>query len=599
MLLRARIALIVSLGLVVLTIGLGGASWLLERRSDRRYTEAYVQGQQVVWQEIVEVEINRLSALAIRLATNPQVIDAAAKGDRSRLSQLMERLFREPDTTELEIAERNGQLLYASSGQLEVSTLDAGLLAELVERQAMVAGIQQDQNRSFIVIVGYPLERRALIGAVTIDEPLSVLLDDLGKALGVQAFLANRRGILMHGTDEELWHALHPRPLVREQPLVVERHGERFYSIATLPVRDTVGRTIAQLVTVADHTAEHAGRRFIRLVALGVIGVFVLALLTGLNLYLRRAFAPLDEAIGVLDALSRGDTSAAVRSGNQKDEIGHIADAVNVFREHAVQVQRAERQKERHRRRQGQLQALRQELDIARNMQQSILPTRFPDDPACQIHAVMHPAREVGGDFYDFFPVRPGEIGLVVADVSGKGIPAALFMAVSRTVLKATAVTGLTPGACLTAVNDLLAEENTQTMFVTLFYGILDTRSGRLVYANGGHNPPYVRRATGAVETVRATDGIALGVVDQMPYDDAELQLASGDALVLFTDGVTEALDAEQNEYTAERLEQSLRRFRGGGVVALMEHVLADVTAFAADAEQADDLTLMTVRYTG
>lgn len=604
LLLRGRIALFVSLSLVSLAVALMAVNWLREVRHEQRYGAAFARGQTAVWEEIIDVEVNRLKAIAARLAAIEEIVQAVRSDDRSSLADLMTRRLSEAradsaGAAAVEVTDPSGQLLYASAGLLEQPTLDAGLLARAVRLQESVSGPQHGARRHFVIGVARPLGSDPAAGAISVLSNLDSLLAGMQQALNVEAYLVNRRGILLQGSDRALWDAVHPTPLVRSAPVATVQAGDAWYTVATVPVRDSAGRTVGHLVTIADDTRSHAARVALQSAAIAAVAAFLLLLLGGLNVYLRRAFAPLDEAIGVLDALSRGDTSVAVRGGGKPDEIGRIAEAVNVFREHAIQVQRAERQREKYRRRQNQLAALRQELDIAHNMQQSILPTVFPREAAYQIHATMLPAREVGGDFYDFFQVRPGEVGLVVADVSGKGIPAALFMAVSRTVLKATAVTGLGPGDCLVAVNDLLAEENPAEMFVTLFYGILDTRTGRLAYANGGHNPPFVRRADGRVEALAGTDGLALGIVDQMPYDETAVDLAPGDTLLLYTDGVTEALDTGSAEYTAERLAAAVAAFPDGGVEDLVGHVLQDVAAFVGPAEQADDLTMLAVRYGG
>ena len=170
------------------------------------------------------------------------------------------------------------------------------------------------------------------------------------------------------------------------------------------------------------------------------------------------------------------------------------------------------------------LEALRRELDIAREIQQSILPRRFPDRDQIDLFATMLPARDVGGDFYDFFALDDRRFGLVIGDVSGKGMPAALFMAVCRTLVKATALSGLGPAACLQRVNTLLLTDNPSDMFVTLFYAIFDLRSGEVTYSNGGHNPPFVIRPDAAVETL-AVGGALLGVLDSPQFSEHRLRV--------------------------------------------------------------------------
>lgn len=244
-----------------------------------------------------------------------------------------------------------------------------------------------------------------------------------------------------------------------------------------------------------------------------------------------------------------------------------------------------------------QLVSIQQELDVARRMQQSIVPTRFPSRRDVQIFARMLPAKEVGGDFYDYFWLDDRRVGVVIADVSGKGVPAALFMAVSRTLLRATAPGAATPGECLALANDLLSQDNDATMFVTLFYGILDLDSGRLDYANGGHNPPCVLTPDGAVSRLPRTSGMALGVLEGTSFGEGCVTLQPGSTLLLYTDGVTEAFNLQSEEFTEKRLIATLAGRHGTMPQALVDVVVEAVESFAAGAPQADDLTCLAIRF--
>jgi len=240
----------------------------------------------------------------------------------------------------------------------------------------------------------------------------------------------------------------------------------------------------------------------------------------------------------------------------------------------------------------------RDEMQAAASIQSSILPRPLPRDgalAAIDLHAEMHPAREIGGDFYDYFPLGDSHLALTVADVSGKGIPAALFMAVSRTVLR-SGERGDDMAPDMERANRLLAAENAAAMFVTAFHGVLDIETGALRYCNAGHNPPYVLRAAGGIETLSAT-GIPFGVMEDMPYRIAEIQLEAGDTLFLFSDGITEAFNPEGEEFGTLRLETALQAARGKAAAALVADVLAATTAFAAGAEQSDDITALALVY--
>ncbi|WP_321910580.1 MULTISPECIES: SpoIIE family protein phosphatase [unclassified Paraburkholderia] len=244
-----------------------------------------------------------------------------------------------------------------------------------------------------------------------------------------------------------------------------------------------------------------------------------------------------------------------------------------------------------------QLVSIQQELDVARRMQQSIVPTRFPSRPDLQMFARMIPAKEVGGDFYDYFWLSDNKIGMVIADVSGKGVPAALFMAVARTLLRAIAPGASGPAACLALANDLLSQDNEATMFVTLFYGILDIRTGELEYANAGHNSPYVITADGKVSAVQRTSGMALGVMDGIVYEQGRMRLEPDSTLLLYTDGITEAFNPVNEQYGEARLASCLTGGEELTVEALLSQLVNDVVAFAIDAPQSDDITCFAVRF--
>jgi len=246
----------------------------------------------------------------------------------------------------------------------------------------------------------------------------------------------------------------------------------------------------------------------------------------------------------------------------------------------------------------SKLSSLSDELNIANRIQSTILPVTFPEHKNYDLFATMTPAKDVGGDFYDFFMIDNERIGFVIGDVSGKGVPAALFMAVSRTFLKATALTGFSPRDCLERANRSLAKESVPEMFVTLFYGILDLATGEVRYSNGGHNDPYILRNNGKVEQLEQAGGIMLGFLDDQRYKENEIMLNSGDAIILYTDGVTEAFNKEEEEFDDKRLIKGLEKQKGKSSQKIIEGIVKDVEAFIDDAEQSDDLTMLVMKYT-
>ena len=245
---------------------------------------------------------------------------------------------------------------------------------------------------------------------------------------------------------------------------------------------------------------------------------------------------------------------------------------------------------------QNQLQALRQELNIAHSMQLSILPTSFPCTPQFEVHGRVIPAKEVGGDFYDVYNLEDGRLGIVIADVSGKGIPAALFMMVCRTLLKGIAIGMESPAEALTEANTLLHAENQASMFVTVFYAVFDPRTGVLTYANAGHDPPVLRRTDGSTEALPSTGGVPLGIVEDVEFVEETSTLSPGDFVFLYTDGVTEALNEEEEEFGDARVHDAIAGVSPGPASEAVEALVQTVVRFSGEAEQFDDLTCLVLK---
>lgn len=239
---------------------------------------------------------------------------------------------------------------------------------------------------------------------------------------------------------------------------------------------------------------------------------------------------------------------------------------------------------------------LRQELRIAHDMQASVLPREPLRNDRVVVVGQMHAAYEVGGDFYDYFQIDENRVGVVIADVSGKGVPAGLFMMISRTLLRAEGLDGGDPGECLTRVNALLERENDAAMFVTVFYGVIDLRTLTLSYSNAGHNPPFILQADGTVVPIAPLGDLVLGAMPGIEYTSASTQLSPRDALFLYTDGLTEAFDVNDEEYQEARLIESLARCHGRSAAEIGDSCIADVEAFATGAAQADDMTCLVVQ---
>ena len=240
--------------------------------------------------------------------------------------------------------------------------------------------------------------------------------------------------------------------------------------------------------------------------------------------------------------------------------------------------------------------AIRRELDVAKQVQLSGVPAELPVGEAFGVHAIMNPAKEIGGDFYDFFELDEHRLGLVIADVSDKGVPAALFTMITRALLKSSSRRHDSPSRCLHEVNEFICQDNDACMFVTVFYGVLDLRDGRFLYSNGGHNPPRHLNADGAVSELPLTGDFALGIADGHDFGENVVTVVPGDALFLYTDGITEACNHQLDEYGEDRLDGVL----GGDVPTsareLAESVVDSVEQFADGATQFDDITCLSLR---
>lgn len=242
------------------------------------------------------------------------------------------------------------------------------------------------------------------------------------------------------------------------------------------------------------------------------------------------------------------------------------------------------------------------ELRVASNIQMSMVPKTFPafpEVPEFDVYAVLKPAKEVGGDFYDFFFTDNDHVCFAIGDVSGKGVPAALFMAVTRTLLKSHVNSVRTIDQSMFKTNNDLCEGNDACMFTTLFGGILNIRTGELSFSNGGHNFPYIYRKNGTVEMITSANSTALGYMEEIPYQRETVMLYEGDALILYTDGVSEAMNNNQEFFTEERLETAIKKSQLTSAHDTVNTLMNAIDDFVAGAPQSDDITILVLTYNG
>ena len=292
------------------------------------------------------------------------------------------------------------------------------------------------------------------------------------------------------------------------------------------------------------------------------------------------------------------ETAALSRiSHTRPDEVGSLAEAMTAMiarlQRYLVEMEQATAARER----------VEGELSAARDIQAGMLPRTFPPFPErsdIDVFALLESAKQVGGDLYDYALIDRDRLFFVVGDVSGKGVPAALFMAMTTTLFKANALGAKTTGELMGRVNAELARDNAAQMFVTAVCGILDLRTGAVQYSDGGHEAPFVRRADGTLERLPKLPGMALGIFDDMAFETGRFQLAPGDALILFTDGVSEAANLDDDLFTVGRIETALTAAQPvTDARRLAEGLAEEVRVFVGEAAQSDDIAILVVRYEG
>ncbi|AHF04626.1 serine/threonine phosphatase [Marichromatium purpuratum 984] len=406
------------------------------------------------------------------------------------------------------------------------------------------------------------------------------------------AGLALRRDI--HATPEALGLAHHPQliaELLSGRPGVIdgiEISGDpvRLYHAPIAPA----GWTLAVVLPIKE-IDDDVRALALTTTAIGLLGLVLMLL--AITLSARAITRPLRRLVAATREIAAGRLDTPLPLHPHDDEIGDLTAGFAIMtrslREHIERLTASTAAQAR----------IASELRIAHDIQLSILPRRLAPHPAFDLHALVEPAREVGGDFYDCFALDADHHCLVIADVAGKGVPAALFMAVAKTLVKTASAPGRGPAEVLERVNAELARDNPRCMFVTLFCAVLDHRSGELIHANAGHNPPLLLRAEGNLEPLPSQGQLVLGVMAGAHYRDARARLAPGDRLLLYTDGVTEAMDADATLYGEARLREALRALGTGSPRTLVEGLIEEVHAFAGDTPQADDITLMALAYRG
>jgi sigma-B regulation protein RsbU (phosphoserine phosphatase) len=327
---------------------------------------------------------------------------------------------------------------------------------------------------------------------------------------------------------------------------------------------------------------------------IGAVGFSILFLVVvGISRSITR---PLHSLVASTREIARGNLDVNPPRVRVNDEVGELTQSVDSMRlalkEYITNLTETTKAKER----------IESELKIARNIQMNFLPRQFPPFPdreEFEIFAALEPARHVGGDLYDFFLLDDDHLFFSVGDVADKGVPAALFMAVTKTLMKGIAEQDLEPSEILARVNNELCQGNESSMFVTLFCGILNLRNGELRYSNAGHNPPLVLAPGQDPQWLDLPPGLVLGGMEDMVFQTRTRMMLPGEKLLAYTDGVTEAMNPAQELYSEQRLRTKVRDRAAAGPEDMVRGILQSIHVFASDADQSDDITLLALLYKG
>ncbi len=355
------------------------------------------------------------------------------------------------------------------------------------------------------------------------------------------------------------------------------------------PVRDSAGGVIA--IVGVDMAADdvyaiqkEVKRRAFFILALGLAISVAIGLLVAGNIA-----RPIKRLVEGTRHIAKGDLQHKVEVRGD-DEIAELGASFNNMSAELI------RRMDELRRTTAEKERLVREIEIARGIQQSFLPERSPVIDGFEIAATSLPARVVGGDFYDFIPLDSRRWGLVVADVAGKGVPAALFMALSRTLVRASTIGKQSISEGIKQANRLIVEDSSTNMFVTLFYTILDSGKRSLEYLNAGHNPPLLFREGANDIMLLKAQGMPLGISSELDIKSEKIELKAGDLVILYTDGVTEAVDAAREQFGEDRLAAAARSGRQLGPAAIIEKIQEELKRFVGDQPQFDDITLMVIK---
>lgn len=586
--LRRRITQITIACFVTMALGLLFDGHRREAAVQEQLEAAQLLLLDVSWSGFVAAEQRRLQNLTDVFRLAPGAAGYFDTRDPRGLEQATVHIRADLKTTHFQALAPDGSAFFDSRGaDVGAPVLPAALVRAIVGQSTPRSGLLRTPAGGVAVARAVPVfATSGVIGVAVVWSDVTPSLTDLSGAVGTPIFLLGPDGMLARsaGAALSLSTAGQSRPALGDGVSFL-RQRDRILRIASIALPPTLDGQTISLVGVTDDTEAITRQTRVRFVSYLALGTAMLLFFAIVNWSLRSSFEPLTAIVRSLEALTQGRTDLRVPAPTRADEIGRLAGTFETFRQ-GMQAR-------------DRLGRLQQELDVATRIQAQCLPRTFPHVPGVAFAAQMTPMREVGGDFYDIFALPDGRVGLVIADVSDKGVGAALFMAISRTAMRSTALAARDPAECVAQVNAYLCTDNDAMLFVTLIYAILDPATGQVTLCNAGHNPPAILDAAGQVRFVTAEPQLALGVFEDATYQNQSLHLTAGSRLVLYTDGITEAMNRAGTEYGEDRLAETLSGTGPVSAEALLTGLIDSVERFLDGQGANDDLTCLAMAFEG
>jgi len=596
--LRVRIVLIVCVCFLVFAALLVLDGRTREAGVERRLHATVATNLETAWRGVLATERQRLLRFVERIRSRDAVTSAILTGNvegfRQATIETQTQLRTAFYESHLQLLGPDGETRFTtaenSDGNGNGLVLNRTALKRVKERAQTLDGVFRHRGGRAVYAVAVPiLSSEGIGGIIVLYTKIADLVAELSEITGTQTLIRTGGGDVLGA--EKSWHA----SLIHQADVLSDTQGAavatreidgRNIQVATLPLKGPVSGNIGAIATFRNVTGQTRQRELVSRVSYFGLACTLVLFLAFVNWYLRYSFRPLNDVIRSLNALSSGRTDISVQvPTHNNDEIARLAGTFESFRK-GIQARE-------------QLQRLHQELEVAERIQRQYLPTHFPATHQLEFAATMQPAREVGGDFYDVFTLQDGRIGLVIADVSDKGMGAALFMVAARTVIRSLAASTRDPAQCFANANRLLAQDNDTMMFVTAFYAIVTPETGEVTYCCAGHNPPVRLSASGATTWLSPQRQPALGVLDEAAFTSESMTLSPDEVLFLYTDGVTEAASDSGDMFDDDRLTRALVEAAPASAQDGIDRVLTAVGQFTAGAAQHDDMTCLAVRFLG